>query len=736
MKRKCRVWWPKELSLNTTSSSTKSFLFGWFVSSSYNYLDFVVAFATSDASLSGLESEFEGILHETNEKMPMSLQDKSELSLLGHFAVGVSNNGELSRVGMGEDDELKSGPGFNGNNSGQWSCECHKLDRLVERDRPISKGNSWIQVVAYSCEKIGRDIFRIPKLHHIHWNGQIVSHCDVHFIFYETPAYGSHHFSSHSWSSYEQVKAPLKKPKWVEKLHQKQPLCDLDTTILAINCATAAKVLFRRHLDAKRSVSWYYSLLMFFLMNVTSLSSRSYPVNLRVMPTYCVIFRNFAFLWHLFAISVASVSTVLYIILQSLYRLLSYTSSSWIYITLTKVFHTAGLNIRIRCSQILYWPIFLQDRGIRSLSCVEYAEKAALQRHSLWSSLATDIFLGNLIGFVLLFHAKSASFCILNFADDITNNLLRSGCVWLMGVPAGFKLNTELAAVLGMISLNAVQIWSTLWIFMGLDVTFLIKVLGILSIIFGVTLPAALIIDLITLATLHVSTIHCVISLLYSTQIQAIASLWRLFRGQKWNPLRMRLDSYNYTVKQHIVGSLLFTPLLLLLPTTTVFYIFFSILDTTISLVCMLIGVAISVIHATPYVKVFLRLVQPRRFPSGIWFDIVSCQCDTSDPSERVDFSSENLQMKKDITKEKTSYMISFLHSNFMTLGQVILPHYKNIFSGISRSSIAASAYGILTGKRMGSTMLADLPSPMPWMFIPYKQYWFLCRDSILAMSS
>ncbi|XP_060967482.1 N-acetylglucosaminyl-phosphatidylinositol biosynthetic protein gpi1 isoform X2 [Cannabis sativa] len=672
MKRKCRVWWPKELSLNTTSSSTKSFLFGWFVSSSCNYLDVVVAFATSDASLSGLESEFEGILHETNEKMPMSLQDKSELSLLGHFAVGVSNNGELSRVGMGEDDELKSGPGFNGNNSGQWSCECHKLDRLVERDRPISKGNSWIQVVAYSREKFGRDIFRIPKLHHIHWNGQIVSHCDVHYIFYETPAYGSHHFSSHSWSSYEQVKAPLRKPKWVEKLHQKQPLCDLDTTILAINCATAAKVLFSRHLDAKRSVSW----------------------------------------------------------------LLSYTSSSWIYITSTKVFHTAGLNIRIRCSQILYWPIFLQDRGIRSLSCVEYAEKAALQRHSLWSSLATDIFLGNLIGFVLLFHAESASFWVLNFADDITNNLLRSGCVWLMGVPAGFKLNTELAAVLGMISLNAVQIWSTLWIFMGFDVTFLVKTLGILSIIFGVTLPAALIIDLITLATLHVSTIHCVISLLYSTQIQAIASLWRLFRGQKWNPLRMRLDSYNYTVKQHIVGSLLFTPLLLLLPTTTVFYIFFSILDTTISLVCMLTGVAISVIHATPYVKVFLRLVQPRRFPSGIWFDIVSSQCDTSDPSERVDFSSENLQMKKDITKEKTSSMISFLHSNFMTLGQVILPHYKNIFSGISRSSIAASAYGILTGKRMGSTMLADLPSPMPWMFIPYKQYWFLCRDSILAMSS
>jgi hypothetical protein len=35
-------------------------------------------------------------------------------------------------------------------------------------------------------------------------------------------------------------------------------------------------------------------------------------------------------------------------------------------------------------------------------------------------------------------------------------------------------------------------------------------------------------------------------------------------RGREWNPLRQRLDSFDYTVRQHIVGSLLFTPLLLL----------------------------------------------------------------------------------------------------------------------------------------------------------------------------
>ena len=161
---------------------------------------------------------------------------------------------------------------------------------------------------------------------------------------------------------------------------------------------------------------------------------------------------------------------------------------------------------------------------------MEYAEKAALHKHSMWSSLAADGLLGNLLGLALFYHAESASIWVLNFADDITNKLLRSGCVWLMGVPAGFKLNTELAEVLGMISLNAIQIWSTLWIFVGSHFIFFIKGLAILGITFGVTVPAALIVDLITLATLHVSTIRWLISLLYSTQIQALASLWRLFR--------------------------------------------------------------------------------------------------------------------------------------------------------------------------------------------------------------
>uniref|UniRef100_A0A5B6ZU59 Phosphatidylinositol N-acetylglucosaminyltransferase n=2 Tax=Davidia involucrata TaxID=16924 RepID=A0A5B6ZU59_DAVIN len=716
MRSKCRLWWPKHLSSTEPSSST--ILFGWFISSSAS-LDIVVAFAYDDVSLSPTQSGLQGILRETNGNLPVFLQDKCVFSMLGHCAAGFSSNGQLPRVGVEVGNHINSSHGgicpsgrqdIFGEKYRRLSCGCLKLDGFLEQSRLASiESNNWIQLVYGSQENSGRKIKWIPQLHHIHQNQQIVSHFNLHVIFYETPEFGGHHFSLGFWSSTEQLKTPLKKPKWVEELHQKQPLLDLDTVILAINSATAAKLFFERCVRSEGSTIRFPIVCMFF-----------------------------TFTWQLLAVSMASLSTILYIILQFLHVFFSYGSHSWVYIKLGKVFSNTWKNVQIRCCQVFYWPIFLQDNGLRSQSCVEYAEKAALHRHSMWSSVAVDVLLGNLLGVALLVHAESACLWVSHFASDITNYWLRTGCVWLMGVPAGFKLNTELAGVLGMISLNAIQIWSTLWFFAGFLFIYFIKGLAISGLLFGLTTPAALIIDMILLATLHVSTLHWLVSLLYSQQIQAIAALWRLFRGRKWNPLRQRFDSYDYTVEQHIVGSLLFTPLLLLLPTTSVFYIFFTIINTTISFICIIIEIMISVIHATPYTKIFLWLVRPRRFPLGMWFEVISCQSNTSDSMEigcldDIGSPSEKSQQTMDRSRSRSSILVSFLHSNFLNIGQIVWPHYRYVFSAVSRSFVASSAYGVLTGKCIQSTLGTGLPSRMPWIFIPYKEYWYLCRDSVLG---
>ncbi|XP_020533405.1 uncharacterized protein LOC105630013 isoform X4 [Jatropha curcas] len=604
MRRKCRIWWPKFLASSEQTST--HLLFGWFISCSSDSIDVVVAFACNEASLPRCRSGLQEIIHDTNGKMPVFLQDKSLFSLLGQSSGNCIGNRKALKFKMEEDNwrvsctnGISSATNMQdtfGENFGGRSCGCNHFEGSVEQNwEGLAKGSLWIQLVYDSHEQYAGDVYWLPKLHHLHWNGQIVSLIDVHLIVYETPIYGTHHFSLNSSNPFEEVKAPLKKPKWVEELEKKLPLSDLDADILAINSAAAAKIVIEKHMDSKRM---------------------------------CARF---------------------------------------------SIIH-------------------------RLQSCVEYAEKTALLRHSMWSSLVVDLLLGNLIGFSILLNAEPTCSWISTFANDVTNELLRSGCVWLMGVPAGFKLNTELAGILGMISLNAIQIWSTLWTFIGYFFIYFIKALALLGILLGATVPAALVMDTICFSTLHVSTLHCAISLLYSRQIQALAALWRLFRGRKWNPLRQRLDSYNYTVKQHIVGSLLFTPLLLLLPTTSVFYIFFTILNTATTFICVLIEVTISMIHGTPYAKIFLWLVSRRRFPSGIWFEIQSFRSGSSESVflGEVCSSSKYSEQEKDTCMKRSSLLVSFLHSNFLSLGQVVLPHYKKIFSGIS-GFVTSSAYGALT---------------------------------------
>lgn len=675
MSKKCRIWWPDDLS--TAEIPDSVFLFGWIPSSSSDSVDVVVAFAFSEATVLSLQSDLQGILNEINCDMPGLLQDKCPLSLLGHCAVDLGGKHQFPRVCSEKATCL--------------SCKHCTCDGLPDISKLVSvERSNWIQLSYKSHESIDKKIKSVPTLHHMHCSGLISSQIDLHVILYETPMFGSHHFSL-EFSTTKQVKT-LKAPMWLEALHQKQLFLDLDTVILAINSAHAAKACFGRHVGPRR-VNW-----LFFLFMLITLT------------------------WRLLAVFVASLSTLFYVIFQFLNFILSYGPELWMDLALKKLFSNTWKNIQFRRRQILYWPAILGDNSLRSQSCVEYAEKSAIDRHSLWSSIATDILFGYIFGGTLYSQAEFVSIWVSKLSDDITDNLLRSGCVWLMGVPAGFKLNTELAEVLGMICLNAIQIWSTLWFFLGPPSIYFIKGLAISAIMFGLTTPAALIMDTVSLATIHVTALHCLISRLYSLQIQAITALWRLFRGRKWNPLRHRFDSYDYSVEQHIVGSLLFTPILLLLPTTSVFYIFFTIVKSTISFMCLAIEAIISLIHATPFLKILVWLMRPKRFPSGIWFDIK--------------FYGSNSEMTcQNMTKKesRSSILVSFLRSNTLNLREIVSPDYKQSFSVVSSSFIASTVYGILIGKSVPSTLGIGFPSTMPWMFIPCTDYWHLCCNSILG---
>ncbi|GAB4843905.1 hypothetical protein Ancab_013869 [Ancistrocladus abbreviatus] len=717
MRIKCRIWWPRHLSSSESSVSLFSncLLFGWFLSSSSTSLDIVVAFAFDGDCLSHYgESALEEAIHHARQGMPLELQDKYVFSIVGSYVQNIATtkaplvDGSERRPCIHNKECLQNRQNINAESCRQLGCGCQEHDQLQKQYRqPLPQDTSWIQLVYDSCRYSSKEICCIPEFHHMHWNGKMVSQCDLHVVVYETPTFGGHHLSLNICSSKNQ-KSCSKRPNWLDELHQKHLNLDLDAVIMAVNSAAAAHMLFQANLGLKRPCRRFLIVYMFS-----------------------------KFFWQLLAGVIASFSTVLYIALQFFHRFTRYGSKVWMYSALTKVFSNTCKNIQIRCCQFLYWPIFLKETDLRSQSCVEYAEKAAVKRNSVWASVAVDIILGNLVGFVLLSNAECVCRLVSDLASHITDDVLRSGCVWLMGVPAGFKLNTELAGVLGMISLNAIQIWSTLWSSVEHIFYYVFKLAALSGIFLGMTIPAALVMDMISIVALHVSTLRLLFSVLYSHQIQAFTALWRLFRGWKWNPLRHRLDSYDYTVEQHIVGSLLFTPLLLLLPTTSVFYIFFTIMNTTVIFLLLLVEVTISLIHATPYNKICLWLVRSKRFPSGIWLEIIRCQNASITKSDfgflnQFGPTLENMQQDAEVNADKM-VLISFLHSNILTFGQVVLPHYRSICLGVHRSTIASSFYGVFTGKRIPTKMGFGLPSAMPWMVIPYKEYWFICYDSVVS---
>ncbi|KAL6509049.1 hypothetical protein OROGR_023156 [Orobanche gracilis] len=609
---KFRLWWPSNLISQTSHGS--SFLFGWFIPSSENSFDVIVAFACDEPKLTssvGPRLDLQEILQRTNNNMPAFLQEKSQFWLLGHCKADVSGNGELVRCGNDKCNYINSSSDRHVNTCTsdhvEWNCGCSKHEGIYEQVRIAAIESMWIRLVYGLFETNNRRVLVVPKFDHLHLNSEIVSHLDLHVILYEVPTFGGHHYSMCIDSPSNVVPSTYKKPKWFEDLHQKNTHLVLDTVIQALNSVNAAQMLFDGHHHAKSGFQFLIDLDLH-------------------METICCII-------------------------------------------LAKVFSNTYNNINSRCCQLLYWPISLLDQRTRDWSCVEFAEKAAFHKHSMWSNVMVDILLGNIFGIPLWFMAEPACLSVSNFAHDFTNDWLRTGCVWLMGNPAGFKLNTELAGVLGMICLNAIQIWSTPWIFMGFLFVYLTKGLALCGIIFGLTSAAALIVDVISLATMHVLTLHFFLSLIYSTQIQTLAALWRLFRGKKGNPLRHRLDSYDCTVEQQVVGSLLFTPILLLLPTTSAFYIFFTILYTCVSFVCIVLQNAISFIHSTPYAKLFLWLKRRARFPCGIWLELTLCRhSETGAVSRSNVFHGELQKTAYASSNSESTVFVSFLHSNYLNL--------------------------------------------------------------------
>ena len=117
-------------------------------------------------------------------------------------------------------------------------------------------------------------------------------------------------------------------------------------------------------------------------------------------------------------------------------------------------------------------------------------------------------------------------------------------------------------------------------------------------------------------------------------------------------------------------------------------------MNSSISLVCMLIEVVISIMHATPYINIELWLVRRRRFPAGIWFEIVSCHGSSDNPPEIVSLDAISSPSKNSLHLENISgrshVLVAILHSNFLTVGEglVQISDFFQIHTAVTSESV------------------------------------------------
>ncbi|CAH1273946.1 PIGQ [Branchiostoma lanceolatum] len=241
----------------------------------------------------------------------------------------------------------------------------------------------------------------------------------------------------------------------------------------------------------------------------------------------------------------------------------------------------------------------------------------------LTMSLVLDVSLGVAV-FLFLSkgdYTKTLAANLIPFADYVATEL-QDLLHWLMGAPAGLKLNRPLDEFLGRFFLYHIQLWIGYLHILQPYLEMITWCIG-LSGCLGMSVLLALASDTLSMLTFHIYCFYVYAARLYRLQLYGLGSLWRLFRGKKWNPLRQRVDSCQYNVDQLFLGTLLFTILLFLLPTTALYYVVFTAFRMAVLTLQGVLTKVIRTISSFPLYSVLLQLCNGESMAGGITFQVL-----------------------------------------------------------------------------------------------------------------
>ncbi|CAG8482880.1 12940_t:CDS:10 [Funneliformis mosseae] len=273
-------------------------------------------------------------------------------------------------------------------------------------------------------------------------------------------------------------------------------------------------------------------------------------------------------------------------------------------------------QIDLRLQQACFWPwqYMLLRRRDWTNTATTRAQYISFY-NSMWL-VANDIIIGLTIGSFLANNCEYVANLILkDYLDHYTIEKLVSMIDWLMGWPAGLKLNSELDRFLGELFLRLIDLWK------GPLTPTIIGIIG-LSGMFGGSMVISLLSDFLSFMTIHIYLFYMVAAKIFNWQLTILYSLFNLFQGKKWNTLRNRIDSCDYDLDQLLLGTILFTLLTFLFPTVVVYYATFAASRVAVIFLQAVMETLLAFLNHFPLFAIMLRFKDPDRLPGGLKFVI------------------------------------------------------------------------------------------------------------------
>ncbi|WFD31114.1 pig-Q [Malassezia sp. CBS 17886] len=237
--------------------------------------------------------------------------------------------------------------------------------------------------------------------------------------------------------------------------------------------------------------------------------------------------------------------------------------------------------------------------------------------------LACDMALGGAAGAAMNAHCDTLACAMERALHWPSAPVLHTVLEWLAHWPLGIKLNTELARfltdtlawlvdvhtayVLGPVRAHTYDcVHAGAWI----------ARLGGLSLLLSVAHDGAYV------AFAHIAITHVLLQRVFHFAVFAAGALFDLFRGKKRNPLYGgRVDAAHYEVDQLFLGAILFTLVVLLLPTLLLYYACAAAAQLGVLGVRVSLSVLAAVLNSLPLYDLVIGAIDPLSLPGGVVFE-------------------------------------------------------------------------------------------------------------------